>query len=51
MPYKKRKVKGGWQVTGPGGKVKAKKTTLRKAKAMVRLLYGIEEGWEPTGKK
>lgn len=40
----------GFQVRTPGG-VKAKKTTLRKAKAQVRLLQGVEHGWKPTGKK
>ena len=47
MPYKKTKVKGGYKVTSDHG-TKAKKTTLRKAKAQVRLLRGIKHGWVPT---
>jgi len=31
--------------------VKAKETTLAKAKALVRLLHAIDHGWRPTGKK
>ena len=49
MPYKLRKTDG-YKVTSPHG-TKAKKTTLRKAKAQIRLLQGIEHGWKPTGKK
>lgn len=48
MPYKKRKVDG-YEVTSPHGK-KAKKTTLRKAKAQIRLLNAIKHGWKPTGR-
>lgn len=50
MPYKTigRKVyhkrKGRWAV-------KQVASTPAKAKATVRLLYGIEGGWKPTGKK
>ena len=46
MPYKLRKVNG-YRVSSPHG-TKAKKTTLRKAKAQVRLLQGIKRGWKPT---
>ena len=42
--------KGRYKVSTPGG-VKAKRTTKEKAEAQRRLLYGIEEGWRPTGKK
>lgn len=51
MPVKKRKLKSGKvRVSTPGG-VKAKATTPAKAAAQERLLYGIEHGWKPTGKK
>ena len=49
MPVKIRKVNG-YRVTH-GGKVSAKKTTLKKAQAQKRLLYGVRHGWKPTGKK
>ena len=41
MPVTIRKVKGGHRVSTPGG-TKAKKTTLKKAKAQRRLLNAIE---------
>ena len=48
MPYTLRKLKGGkYSVTSPHGK-KSKGTTLRKAKAQVRLLRGVSHGWKPT---
>lgn len=50
MPVTKRKVKGGYRVSTPGG-VKAKKTTKKKAEAQERLLNAVEHGWKPTGKK
>lgn len=50
MPVIIRKVKGGYRVRTPSG-VKAFKTTLKKAKAQSRLLYGVEAGWHPTGKR
>ena len=50
MPEKIQKVKGGYRVSTPHG-VKAKHTTLKKAKAQARLLRGVEHGWKPTGKK
>ena len=52
MPYKIRKLPGKkkYKVTGPGKKVLARSTTLRKAKKQVKLLYGIKHGWKPTGK-
>jgi len=47
MPYTKTKVNG-YRVTSPHG-VKAKKTTLRKAKAQVRLLQAVKHSdWRPT---
>ena len=48
MPYDITKVKGGYQVKGPGG-VHAKRTTKAKADAQVRLLHGVDAGWKPTG--
>lgn len=48
MPVSISKVDG-YRVRTPGG-VKAKKTTLTKAKRQKRLLYAIEHGWRPTGK-
>lgn len=45
MPEKIKKVKGGYQVSTPGG-VKAKHTTKAKAEAQVRLLRGVEHNPE-----
>ena len=43
MPVKIRKLKGGKvRVSTPGG-VKAKRTTLKKAKAQARLLRAVEK--------
>lgn len=51
MPVKIRKLKGGKvRVSTPGG-VKAKSTTMAKAKRQANLLRGIEHGFKPTGKK
>jgi len=50
MPVKLTKVKGGVRVSTPHG-VKAKKTTMAKAKKQANLLRGVEHGWKPTGKK
>ena len=52
MPVKLRKVKGGKvQVRTPGG-VKAKATSMAKAKAQRNLLNAVEHSnWRPTGKK
>ena len=49
MPVKVRKVDG-YRVTH-GGKVSAKSTTKKKAKAQANLLRGVAHGWKPTGKK
>jgi len=51
MPYRINKKKGGkFSVTSPHG-VKAKKTTFRKAKKMVRLLNAVKYGgWKPNKK-
>lgn len=48
-PVKVKKVNG-YQVSTPGG-IKAKHTTRAKAMRQRRLLYGVEHGWRPTGKK
>lgn len=50
MPEKITKVKGGYRVSTPHG-VKAKHTTLKKAKAQARLLRGVEHGWHPTKRR
>jgi hypothetical protein len=49
MPWKVRRVKGGFRVSSPSG-VKARRTTKAKAKRQVRLLRGIEHGWKPRRK-
>ena len=51
MPVKVTKLPSGkFKVATPGG-TKAKATTAKKAAAQKRLLYGVEHGWRPTGKK
>lgn len=51
MPAKITKKDEAYQVATPRG-VRAKGTTLKKAKAQQRLLNAIEHSdWEPTGKK
>lgn len=51
MPVKIKKVgKGKYRVSTPGG-VKAKSTSLAKAKSQERLLNAVDHGWKPTGKK
>ena len=48
MPAKVRKTKGGYQVRTPNG-VRAKGTTLKKAKAQQRLLNAVEHtNWRPS---
>ena len=53
MPYKMKKIKGGYKNEGPSGDKSDKPMTLKNAKAQMRLLQGIEHGWKPTkgGKK
>lgn len=59
MPYKIRKlpnrdlyrVYGVDPASGHAVDIKARETTLAKAKAMVRLLRAIEHGWKPSGKR
>ena len=50
MPVTLTKVKGGVRVSTPHG-VKAKSTTMPKAKAQKRLLNAVEHGFKSTGKK
>ena len=47
MPVHVSKVDG-YRVSH-GGKVSAKKTSLRNAMAQKRLLQGVEHGFKPTG--
>lgn len=46
----RRTSKGRARVSTPGG-VKAKSTTLAKARRQANLLRGVEHGFKPTGKK
>ena len=51
MPVKLRKLSSGKvQVRTPSG-IKAKATTLAKAKRQANLLRGVDRGWKPTGKR
>ena len=51
MPVKLTKIGAGrYRVSTPSG-TKAKSTTKAKAMAQKRLLYGVEHGWRPTGKR
>ena len=52
MPYKMRKLPNipFYRVyNSETGAIKAYRTTLEKAKAMIRLLRAVEHGWKPTG--
>jgi len=51
MPYKIEKSGKKYKVKGSDGKEMSKGTTKTKAEAQKRLLYGVEHGWKPTGKK
>jgi len=49
-PYAVQKLKSGKiRVSGPSG-VHSKGTSMKKAKAQIRLMEGVERGWTPTGK-
>lgn len=50
MPYK-RKGKVVYHYKGGKWKVKQVCKSVAAAKAAIRLLYGVESGWRPTGKK
>lgn len=49
MPVKLTKVGGKVRVSTPNG-VKAKGTSMAKAKSQQRLLNAVEHGWKPTKK-
>lgn len=49
-PYSMTKLKSGKvKVTGPSG-VHAKATSMKKAKAQIRIMNAAEHGFKPTGK-
>lgn len=48
MPGDIKRVKGGYRVKW-GDKVRAKRTSKRKAKSQTRLLRAVKHGWKPTG--
>ena len=51
MPVRITKLKGGKvRVSTPGG-VKAKRTTMAKARRQANLIRAVEHGWRPTGRK
>lgn len=51
MPVKIAKMNGGYRVSTPHG-VKAKNTTMSKAKHLRNLLNAVEHSdWRPTGRK
>jgi len=51
MPWTKKKLKSGrYRVFSTSG-TRAKSTTLKKAKAQIKLLQAVEHGFVPTGKK
>lgn len=50
MPVKIRKVKRKYKVTHKG-RVSAKGTTKKKAKAQKRLLQAVQHGWKPKPKR
>lgn len=47
MPVSISKVDGGYRVRTPNG-VKAKKTSLKNAKAQERILNAVDHGWKPS---
>lgn len=52
MPYAVRKRGTKFVVINKNtGKVKGTHTSKIKAERQMRLLYGVEHGWKPTGKK
>ena len=52
MPYQiKQKGSKYLVVNKQTGKVKGTHTSKIKAARQMRLLYGVESGWKPTGKK
>ena len=52
MPYTIRKKGNVWlTVNTETGKIKGTHRTKKLAEAQRRLLYGVEHGWKPTGKR
>ena len=52
MPYIIRKKDNQWLVINTeNNKIKGRHKTKKLAAAQMRLLYGIESGWRPTGSK
>lgn len=58
MPFKIRKLPGRdafrvYQLDDQGHtvRIRARETTLSKAKGLVRLLHAVEHGWTPTNKR
>ncbi|NDE18064.1 hypothetical protein EBZ80_24410 [bacterium] len=58
MPFKIRKLPGRdtyrvYQLDDQGRtvRIRARETTLSKAKGLVRLLHGVEHGWTPSKKR
>jgi hypothetical protein len=52
MPYQVQKVEGeeAWEVVNKdSGDVKAKHASKEDAEKQVKLLEGLEHGWEPSG--
>ena len=51
MPYKMRRLSSGKvRVTSPH-RTLSKGTTMKKAKAQVRLVNAVKHGWHPTRRK
>ena len=51
MPYKLKKVKGGFKVSGPSGTKSKKPLSKERAKAQMRALYANEPKAKKKGKK
>lgn len=52
MPYSVRKKGSRYEVVNTAtGDVKARSTSKAKAERQLRILKGIERGWEPSGEK
>ena len=51
MPVRIRKTSRGRYRVIHGGKVSAKGTTKKKARAQANLIRGIAHGWHPTRKR
>lgn len=51
MPVTIKKTKSGKVMVATPSGVKAKATTMEKAKKQANLLRAVEHGWKPTGRK